>query len=232
MIEIRNGRYETEGFTLDVGLNVAPGEFCAVLGPSGAGKSTLLSIIAGFEDLRRGEIYLNGITAHKQPSSRPVSMVFQDHNVFAHLDVWANVALGISPSLKLNAKQDTDIENALTRVGLQTLAKRKPGEISGGERQRVALARVLVRNKPILLLDEPFAALDPGLRRDMLDLVSDLQKERNLTVLMVTHQPEDTKHAAKKVIFVSDGVVRDSIPTKDFFISHDHQIEKYLGKRR
>lgn len=232
MIQIANGKYETEGFSLDINLNVGAGEICAVLGPSGAGKSTLLSIIAGFEDLKSGAILLDGKPASDIPSQRPVSMVFQDHNVFAHLDVWTNVALGVSPAVKLDDAQKSQVENALSRVGILQLAKRKPGQISGGERQRIALARVLIRNKPILLLDEPFAALDPGLRRDMLELVVDLQRERSLTVLMVTHQPEDAKLAAKKVIFVSDGKVRDAVSTDIFFASHDDAIQNYLGRVR
>jgi thiamine transport system ATP-binding protein len=232
MIEIRNGQYETAGFTLDINLHVSAGEFCAVLGPSGAGKSTLLSVIAGFEDLKHGAILLDGKPASDVPSQRPVSMVFQDHNVFTHLDVWTNVALGISPALKLDDAQKSQVESALSRVGILQLAKRKPGQISGGERQRIALARVLIRNKPILLLDEPFAALDPGLRRNMLELVLDLQRERDLTVLMVTHQPEDAKLAAEKIVFISDGKIRDAVSIIDFFASRDDAIKNYLGRAR
>jgi thiamine transport system ATP-binding protein len=232
MIEIKKGKYETEGFSLSINLNIRAGEFCAVLGPSGAGKSTLLSVIAGFENLKSGVILLDGKTASNIPSQLPVSMVFQDHNVFAHLDVWTNVALGISPALKLDDVQKMHVENALSRVGILQLAKRKPGQISGGERQRIALARVLIRNKPILLLDEPFAALDPGLRRDMLELVLDLQRERGLTVLMVTHQPEDAKLAVEKIIFIADGKVHDAVSIDDFFASRDNAIKNYLGRAR
>ncbi len=230
MIKIENGHYETKGFALDININIPDGKFCAVLGPSGAGKSTLLSIISGFESLKQGHVIINGEPAAVSPSARPISMIFQDHNVFAHLDVWSNVALGISPNLKLNAEQKSEIETALTRVGIAHLSNRKPAEISGGERQRIAIARVLVRNKPILLLDEPFAALDPGLRLDMLGLITELQRERNLTVLMVTHQPEEAKFAAQKIIFISDGKGQELISTDEFFRSHNHAILKYLGR--
>ena len=120
-------------------------------------------------------------------------MIFQDNNVFAHLDLRQNVALGISPSLKLDAAQAKRVDAALAEVGLAALAHRKPGEVSGGERQRVAIARALVRDRPVLLLDEPFAALGPALRRDMLDLVKAMQQARGITVVMVTHQPEDAR---------------------------------------
>ena len=230
MIKIEKGRYETEGFALDINIDVLRGAFCAVLGPSGAGKSTLLSIISGFETLKKGDVIIDGERAAAAASARPISMIFQDHNVFAHLNVWNNVALGISPNLKLKGSQKLEVENALTRVGIEDLAQRKPGEISGGERQRIAIARVLVRNKPILLLDEPFAALDPGLCMDMLKLIMELQHEKNLTALMVTHQPEDARFAAEKIIFVSDGKVHDVISTATFFKSQDPAILKYLGK--
>lgn len=232
MIKIKNGRYEIAGFALDINIDIQAGTFCAVLGPSGAGKSTLLSIISGFENLKSGEVIFNDVQAAASPSARPISMIFQDHNVFAHLDVWNNVALGISPNLKLNDQQKFHVENALARVGIAHLAKRKPDEISGGERQRIAIARVLVRNQPILLLDEPFAALDPGLRIDMLNLITELQREKNLTVLMVTHQPDDAKYAAQKIIFISDGNVQEGISTNEFFRSQNFAVLKYLGKRR
>jgi thiamine transport system ATP-binding protein len=230
MIEIEHGHYCIDGFTLDIDLHVKTGEFCAVLGPSGAGKSTLLSIIAGFENLESGALRLDDCDAAEQPLSRPVSMIFQDHNVFAHLDVWSNVALGILPSLRLNSQEQAQVASALLRVGLENFAKRKPGELSGGERQRIALARVLVRDKPILLLDEPFAALDPALRRDMLDLVCELQVERRLTVLLVTHNPVEVEHVAGKIIFVSEGRVFDAVPTKAFFTSREQPVVHYLGK--
>ena len=234
MILIENAHFQKKKFSLAIDLHVKPQIFAAVLGGSGTGKSTLLSIIAGFEQLESGKLWLDGADMQNvSPSSRPVSMVFQDHNVFAHLSVWDNVALGIKPSLKLNAEQMAQVDGALTRVGLSQYAKRKPGNISGGERQRVALARVLVRNRKILLLDEPFAALDPGLRHDMLDLVTELKNEHGLTVLMVTHQPEEAQRAADEIIFVADGKVREPMTCVDFFKQHgDAAIETYLGKSR
>jgi thiamine transport system ATP-binding protein len=234
MILIENAIFKKKKFSLSIDLHVKPQTFAAVLGGSGAGKSTLLSIIAGFEDLESGKLWLDGADIQNvPPAKRPVSMIFQDHNVFAHLNVWDNVALGIAPSLKLNAEEMAQVDSALERVGLSQYAKRKPGNISGGERQRVALARVLVRKRKILLLDEPFAALDPGLRHDMLDLVSDLRREHGLTVLMVTHQPEEALRAADEIIFVADGKVREPIESKTVFKMHDDgAIDAYLGKTR
>jgi thiamine transport system ATP-binding protein len=231
VITIEDGFYEREGFTLAAGFTIARGSFVAVLGPSGSGKSTLLSLIAGFETLNRGRILLDGNDMSEiAPGDRSLSIMFQDHNSFAHLDAWTNVALGISPALKLDGRQRAAVDGALARVGLAELAKRLPGEMSGGERQRIALARILVRKRPVLLLDEPFAALGPGLRRDMLNLVKELQSEHGLTVLLVTHQPEEARRAADQVLFVADGLVRGPMATQDFFDAKDDPaILTYLG---
>ncbi len=230
-ITIANGSYHYGDFTLALDFAIDAGACVAILGPSGAGKSTLLNIIAGFETLTTGELIIaNENMTGKNPGKFPVSMVFQDNNTFAHLDAWSNVALGISPSLRLNEEQQGTVETALARVGLSDLAHRKPGAMSGGERQRIALARVLVRNKPILLLDEPFAALGPALRNDMLDLVASLHREKRLTTLMVTHAPADAKRIASHIMFVNNGKVREPVPATRFFhYNNDPEVTAYLG---
>jgi thiamine transport system ATP-binding protein len=222
-------RYETMLMKFD--LNVARGEFMAIVGPSGAGKSTLLSLVAGFEQPLSGQLKIAGIDMKgKMPSERAVSMIFQDNNSFAHLDVWTNVALGMSPRLKLDDSQRLRIDVALERVGLTPYKFRKPTEISGGERQRIAIARALVRDKPILLLDEPFTALGPALRREMLELILGIQKERGLTILMVTHQPEDARHSASKVAFVEAGRITHVLPAEAFFAGNaPREIRNYLA---
>ncbi|WP_415008632.1 ATP-binding cassette domain-containing protein [Aestuariivirga sp.] len=220
--------------TMSFTLAVPKGVFAAVIGPSGSGKSTLLSLIAGFERPLSGHVSLDGEDmTDVPPDKRPVNMIFQDNNVFPHLDLWQNVAIGVAPSLRLTAQQTLAVDAALKRVGLFDLKHRKPGDVSGGERQRVAIARALVRDRPILLLDEPFAALGPGLRADMLGLLSDVQKERGLTVLMVTHQPEDALAAASLTIFIADGRVRAARPTQELFEATDlPDLRAYLGDWR
>ncbi|HLA02616.1 MAG TPA: thiamine ABC transporter ATP-binding protein [Aestuariivirga sp.] len=218
MIKLENVGFRYEDMVMNFDLQAAKGELVGIIGPSGAGKSTLLSLIAGFDLPISGRISIAGVDMEGVvPDQRPVSMIFQDHNSFAHLDVWTNVALGISPDLKLDPQQRERVDTALARVGLSDFRARKPTELSGGERQRIAIARALVRDKPVLLLDEPFTALGPALRRDMLDLIKEIQKEKQLTVLMVTHQPEDAKYAASKIAFVQDGRITDVLPTRQFF---------------
>jgi thiamine transport system ATP-binding protein len=230
MIKLENVGFRYEDMVMNFDLQVAKGELVGIIGPSGAGKSTLLSLIAGFDLPVSGRISIAGVELEGvEPDQRPVSMIFQDHNSFAHLDVWTNVALGISPDLKLDPQQRERVNEALARVGLSDLKSRKPTELSGGERQRIAIARALVRDKPVLLLDEPFTALGPALRRDMLDLIREIQKERKLTVLMVTHQPEDAKYAASRIAFVQNGRIAHVLPTKQFFAtSAPAEISAYL----
>jgi thiamine transport system ATP-binding protein len=231
VITLENLSFTYEDMRMQFTLEAARGEFLAIIGPSGAGKSTLLSLIAGFEAPESGKLYLDGRDMRGvSPAQRPVTMVFQDHNTFAHLDVWTNVALGISPRLRLTSGERRAVDAALSRTGIDTLADRKPGEISGGERQRVAIARALVRNKPILLLDEPLAALGPALRREMLDLLRSLQHEQGLTVLLVSHHPEDARYVASRTAFLDRGRIVAIGPTHQVLSRSDlPALAAYLG---
>jgi thiamine transport system ATP-binding protein len=211
-------RFDYEEMRMQFDVVFAAGKVTAVMGPSGSGKSTLLNLVAGFEAPISGRVLFDGQDLSAAgPADRPVSMVFQENNLFAHLDVAANVGLGRSPGLHLTAADRDAVAQALERVGLAGKEKRLPRELSGGERQRVALARALVRDRPLLLLDEPFASLGPALRDEMLDLLADLHAERGMTVLFVTHQPEDAERIAEAVVFIEDGKVGATGPVEDFF---------------
>lgn len=194
------------------------GKVTAVMGPSGAGKTTLLHLIAGFERPRSGRVLIDDTDVSAMPPDRrPVSMVFQENNLFAHLSVAQNVGLGFDPGLRLSTQQRTAVSAALDRVGLAGKEQRLPRELSGGERSRVALARAALRDRPVLLLDEPFAALGPALRQDMLKIIDTLRRERNLTVLFVTHQPEDAEAIADTVLFLEQKGNSLSGNAGDFF---------------
>ena len=187
-------------------LSVSRGEHVAILGPSGAGKSTLLNLIAGFLAPASGTMMIEGEDhTATPPSRRPVSMLFQENNLFSHLSVWQNIGLGLDPGLKLNASQREKMRHIARQMGLDSLLERLPGELSGGQRQRVALARCLVREQPILLLDEPFSALDPALRQEMLTLVAEVCRDKQLMLLMVSHSVEDAARIAPRSIVVADG---------------------------
>lgn len=220
------------GQPMQFDLTVPPGGIMAIMGPSGSGKSTLLSLIAGFETPSAGEIRIAGRNVSPlAPAARPVSMIFQENNLFAHLDVAANVGLGRSPALRLTAEDRAEIALALARVGLAGKERRLPRELSGGERQRVALARVLVRDRPVLLLDEAFASLGPALRDEMLDLVGELHASKQMTVLMVTHDPRDARRIATHTAFLEDGRIAAVGATEDLFAAaRPAALGRYLGE--
>jgi thiamine transport system ATP-binding protein len=231
-VELNDVTFRYEDMVMRFDLAVEVGESLALIGPSGAGKSTLLNLIAGFEQPLSGSIRILGQEISTLPAAaRPVTMVFQDHNLFAHLSIFDNVALGVHPGLRLNAADRTRVQTALSEVGISELGRRMPEQVSGGERQRAALARALVRNRPLLLLDEPFAALGPRLRREMLDLVNRLRRARNLTVLFVSHQPEDARYGADRVAFIQAGQVRRVATTAEFFAEpRPADVAAYLGE--
>ncbi len=206
MLTLNNLTWMYQHLPMRFSLSLQAGERAALLGPSGAGKSTLLSLIAGFLPAHGGNIVLNGADhTHSAPAQRPVSMLFQENNLFAHLTVAQNIGLGLHPGLKLNAAQQQQVAAIAGRVGLETSLTRLPAQLSGGQRQRAALARCLIRAQPILLLDEPFSALDPALRKEMLALVDEVCREQRLTLLMVSHSLEDAAQIAARSLLVVDG---------------------------
>ena len=212
-------------------LSVEDGEVLSLIGPSGSGKSTLLNLVAGFLPASAGRIVADGYALQNLPvAERPVSIVFQQHNLFPHLDIYTNVALGIDPSLRLGAQQVDDVRAALARLGLESMQQRKPGELSGGQRQRVALARALVRRRKILLLDEAFAALGPAMRAELIELVKLLVREQAMTALLVSHQPADARIASARCAFICDGRIAALSPTSELLDAQEPlQLREYLG---
>lgn len=227
MLVLDNVRYEyqDEWFVFD--LSVAQGSIVALMGPSGAGKSTLLSLVAGFIEPHSGDIHVqsNGEAVSvvgKAPYLRPFSMLFQEHNLFAHLSVRDNIGLGLHPGLKLSAAQREQVVRAANMVGVGDFLDRLPEQLSGGQRQRVALARCFVQPHPVWLLDEPFSALDPLLREEMLTLVKTLAAERGITVLMVTHHISDARAIATHFAFMAQGQVQRIEPIAALTAQHSY----------
>ena len=214
-------------------LQIPLGQVVAIMGASGSGKSTLLNLLSGFIQPQNdsAQILLGDERVDLlDPSQRPVTSLFQEHNLFAHMSAFNNLALGIRTSLKLTVSEVAQVEAALEQVGLAGLGSRLPKQLSGGQRQRVALGRALVRRKPLLLLDEPFSALDPALRQEMAALVKSLSRQHKLTVLLVTHEPRDALELAETVVFIADGRVHWQGPSKDFLQQNDTYIKAYLGQ--
>jgi thiamine transport system ATP-binding protein len=223
-------RLTEPGFALTADLTVPRGARVAVIGPSGAGKSTLLNAIAGFVAPPTGRILWDGLDLTAlPPGERPLTILFQDQNLFPHLTVAQNLGLGLSPHLRLSPDQHMAIDRALDRVGLTALGPRLPSQLSGGQQGRAALARALLRARPLLLLDEPFAALGPALKADMLELVTEVAAETGATVLMVTHDPADAKRFADQTILVADGIAHPSLDTATLFKDPPKALKDYLG---
>ncbi|MBD3764009.1 MAG: ATP-binding cassette domain-containing protein, partial [Rhodobacterales bacterium] len=195
------------GFRLTADWQAQPGARIAVIGPSGGGKSTLLLAIAGFLAPVAGRILWVGQDLTPQPpGQRPVSVMFQDQNLFPHLTVAQNVALALTTRRHPSADQQARVAEALDRVGLAGLGDRRPAQLSGGQQGRAALARVLLRARPILLLDEPFAALGPALRAEMADLVTEVAAETGALTLIVTHDPDEARRLAPLTVLVAQGL--------------------------
>jgi thiamine transport system ATP-binding protein len=231
MLLVDDCRLSYPDFSARYSLRVPKGELCAVVGPSGGGKTTLLHLIAGFEKPASGTLHFAGQDlARLAPAERPIAMVFQDHNLFPHLTARQNVGLGVRPSLRLSKGDLHRVWEALEAVELHELADRRPGEMSGGQRQRVALARAVVTKKPLLLLDEPFGGLDPGLRKSMIRLVDELRRRRDITVVMTIHTPEDIMRVADRAAFVTDGrVIAEGSPGDVLDPARDARIRAFLG---
>lgn len=217
-------------FRLTADWSLPPGSRVALIGPSGAGKSTLLSAISGFFAPISGRILWQGqdITP-LPPAQRPVSILFQDQNLFPHLTLAQNLGLGLNPRLRLTAADRARITETLARVGLEGMEGRKPGQLSGGQQGRAALARALLRARPILLLDEPFAALGPALKAEMLDLVAETATESGALTLLVTHDPEDAIRFADQTVLVADGIAAAPMPTAALFANPPAALRAYLG---
>ncbi|WP_342069479.1 ATP-binding cassette domain-containing protein [Yoonia algicola] len=217
-------------FSLHADVAFELGKATALIGPSGAGKSTLLAAIAGFLAPASGRLlWGDADLTNAPPGDRPVSMLFQDNNLFPHLSAARNVGLGLRPDLQLGVKEKSQVAATLADVGLEGLGDRKPSALSGGQQSRVALARVLVADRPVVLLDEPFSALGPALKNEMLDLVKGKLVAAGKTVVMVTHDPVDARRIADMVSLVADGDVHQPVATDVLFDDPPPALKAYLG---
>ena len=193
----------------DVTLNVKKGEFVTILGPSGCGKTTLLRLIAGFQTASEGEIRISGkeIT-QTPPHKRPVNTVFQKYALFPHLNVYDNIAFGLK--LKKTPKQTIGkkVKTALKMVGMTDYEYRDVDSLSGGQQQRVAIARAIVNEPEVLLLDEPLAALDLKMRKDMQMELKEMHKSLGITFVYVTHDQEEALTLSDTIVVMSEGKIQ------------------------
>ena len=231
-IEIRNIRKNFGSFSAlnDVSLDVPSGELVALLGPSGCGKTTLLRIIAGLETPDSGNILFHGSDAtDRQVREREVGFVFQHYALFRHMTVFENVAFGLRVRPKNTRPSDAEIKRRvhelLELVQLDWLADRYPPQLSGGQRQRIALARALAVEPKVLLLDEPFGALDAKVRKELRRWLRKLHDELHITSIFVTHDQEEALEVADKVVVINKGKIEQVGTPQEVY---DHPISPFV----
>ena len=215
--------------TISTNISLEPDKIYAVVGPSGAGKSTFLNLISGFASISSGSIIWNGQEiSNLPPAKRSVSILFQDNNLFPHLSVWRNLALAVTHWPKISRDNEEKLKAVMSEVGILGLENRKPSQLSGGQQSRVALARVLLQKNKILLLDEPFSALGPSLKDQMLELIKKIAKNKKLLVLMVTHDPADAKKVASQTLVIKDKKVYPPLSTEKALDPINGPLADYL----
>ena len=216
----------------DVSLRVEPGELVAFLGPSGSGKSTILRIVAGLETADAGAVYFNGSPAsHLHPSARGVGFVFQHYALFRHMTVEENIAFGLRVQGASRQRQSERVAELLGLMGLQGLGHRYPSQLSGGQRQRVALARALAPAPKVLLLDEPFGAVDAKVREELRHWLRKLHDEVHVTSIFVTHDQEEAFSVADKVMVIHRGRLEQS-GSPDEILDHPKTefVARFIGE--
>jgi sulfate transport system ATP-binding protein len=219
-IELRNVTKSFGDFTAvdDISLEVASGSLTALLGPSGSGKSTLLRIIAGLETPDSGEVLLAGRDATVlTPQKRNVGFVFQHYAAFKHMTVHDNVAFPLSIRKRPKREIRPRVEELLRLVQLHAFADRYPAQLSGGQRQRMALARALAAEPKVLLLDEPFGALDARVRAELRDWLRRLHDEVHVTTVFVTHDQEEALELADRIVVMNLGRIEQAAPPRELY---------------
>ena len=216
----------------DISLEVRSGEILALLGESGCGKSSLLKAMLGLYPLAKGKIFFQGKEIQNLPShKRGISVVFQDLRLFPHLNVGENVGFSLELQKVPKAERKKRVEELLKLVQLEGYSERRIDSLSGGQMQRVAIARALAMNEKLLFLDEPFSALDPNLRREMGDFLLELQKQENLTVVLVTHDQEEALRLAHRIALMKDGeILQVDEGEKLYYAPVNEYVARFMGK--
>ena len=213
-------------------LEIYEGEFLTLLGPSGCGKTTSLRILAGFEKPSKGEVYLEEQQINEIPSyQRPINMVFQNYALFPHMNIFDNVAYGLRQKKISEEEVKTEVKKFLSLVRLEGYEKRNIWQLSGGQQQRVALARALINKPKILLLDEPLAALDKKLRKEMQIELQNLQKNLNITFVLVTHDQEEALSMSDRICVMNEGnIIQVGSPNDLYDLPINKFVANFIGK--
>lgn len=215
MLKVKKLKYKFDNTAFEFNFDLNSNDIVGVIGKSGSGKTTLFNLLAGFLKPNDGSIFLNdnNIT-YLKPPIRNISILFQDHNNFNHLTIFENIILGMDPDMKLTQNNLKIVKNIMKKVSLNIDLRKKVSDLSGGEQQRVSIARSLLRKKPLLLLDEPFNSLDPGLRKTLYEDVKKMSLNNRLMTLISSHLIEELKNVTDKFLFINKGkIVENKILT-------------------
>ena len=215
MLKVKKLKYKFDNTTFEFNFDLNSNDIVGVIGKSGSGKTTLFNLLAGFLKPNDGSIFLNdNDITYLKPPIRNISILFQDHNNFNHLTIFENIILGIDPDMKLTQNNLKIVKNIMKKVSLNIDLRKKVSDLSGGEQQRVSIARSLLRKKPLLLLDEPFNSLDPGLRKTLYEDVKKMSLNNRLMTLISSHLIEELKNITDKFLFINKGkIVENKILT-------------------
>jgi sulfate transport system ATP-binding protein len=215
----------------DVSVAIPEGSLTALLGPSGSGKSTLLRVIAGLEEPDGGQVLLGDDDVTHQPArARGVGMVFQHYAAFKHMTVWENVAFGLKVRKRPKPEIERRVDELLELVQLEGFAKRYPAQLSGGQRQRMALARALAVDPEVLLLDEPFGALDARVRKELRAWLRRLHDEVHVTTIIVTHDQEEAMEVAGQIVVINHGRVEQVGTPRELYDSPANEfVMSFVG---
>jgi thiamine transport system ATP-binding protein len=208
MLKVKQLKYKFDKTTFEFNFDLTDNNIVGVIGKSGSGKSTLFNLLAGFIKPNNGSIFLNenNIT-YLKPPERNISILFQDHNNFDHLTIFENIILGIDPDMKQNQNNFKIVKNIMKKVSLNIDLNKKVSDLSGGEQQRVSIARSLLRKKSLFLLDEPFNSLDPGLRKTLYEDVKKMSLNNRLITLISSHLIDELKNVTDKFLFINKGKI-------------------------
>lgn len=233
-LQIKNmkKRYKNGDGVENINIDVYEGEFVTMLGPSGCGKSTILRTLGGFLNIDGGDILIDGKSVKDlPPEKRPTAMVFQSYNLWPHMTVYDNLAFGMEIKKIPKDVIRSEIERGLKLVNMSGYEKKYPGQLSGGQQQRVAIARALLLKPSVLLLDEPFSALDAKIRGQMREELKKIQEELNITVVFVTHDQEEAMALSHRIVVMNKGVIEQiGSPTEIYDRPATKFVASFIGE--
>lgn len=233
-LEIRNmtKKYKNGDGVENINLSVKKGELVTLLGPSGCGKTTILRTIGGFLQCDKGSILIDGKPIeHLPPEKRPTAMVFQSYNLWPHMTVYENMAFGLKLRKIPKAERDRQIKEMLELVNMSGMEKKYPGQMSGGQQQRIAIARSLLLKPDVLLLDEPFSALDAKIRSQMREELRKIQMDLNITVVFVTHDQEEAMAISDRIVVMNKGCFEQvGTPSEVYNNPVNRYVANFIGE--